>query len=60
MIWVRWSPGRFHSLKKLEMAIISPLQQSLNSFNDIIEAYKANGSEHSFTQVPVESFLHFL
>jgi hypothetical protein len=31
----------------------------LNSFNDIIEAYKSNGKEHSFSQVPVELFSTF-
>ena len=35
------------------------LATELNSFNDIIEAYKANGKEHSFSQVPAELFSTF-
>lgn len=31
----------------------------LNSFNDIIQAYKANGKEYTFSQVPVELFSTF-
>jgi hypothetical protein len=31
----------------------------LNSFNDIIKAYKANGKEYSYTQVPSEVFSSF-
>jgi hypothetical protein len=31
----------------------------LNSFNDIIKAYKARGKEYSFTQVPSELFSTF-
>jgi uncharacterized protein YbjT (DUF2867 family) len=31
----------------------------LNSFNDIIKAYKANGKEYSYTQVPVSVFSTF-
>jgi uncharacterized protein YbjT (DUF2867 family) len=35
------------------------LATELNSFNDIIKAYKANGKEYSFTQVPAEVFSTF-
>ena len=35
------------------------LATELNSFNDIIEAYKAIGKEYSFTQVPSEVFSTF-
>lgn len=35
------------------------LATELNSFNDIIEAYKTIGKEYSFTQVPSESFSTF-
>jgi uncharacterized protein YbjT (DUF2867 family) len=35
------------------------LATELNSFNDIIEAYKANGESYSFSQVPVEVFSTF-
>ena len=35
------------------------LATELNSFNDIIEAYQANGIRHGFTQVPVEVFSTF-
>jgi hypothetical protein len=31
----------------------------LYSFNDILEVFKANGREHSFTQVPAEMFSTF-
>ena len=35
------------------------LATELNSFNDIIKAYKAYGKEYSFTQVPAEVFSTF-
>lgn len=35
------------------------LATELNSFNDILEAFKANGNEYSFTQVPGEVFSTF-
>jgi uncharacterized protein YbjT (DUF2867 family) len=35
------------------------LATELNSFNDIIKAYKANGKEYSYTQVPTEVFSTF-
>jgi len=35
------------------------LATGLYSFNDIIEAYKNNGKDHSFSQVPVEVFSTF-
>src|SRR5450432_2079329 len=35
------------------------LATELNSFNDIIKAYKANGKEYSYTQVPAEVFSTF-
>ena len=35
------------------------LATELNSFNDIIKAYKAIGKEYSFTQVPPELFSTF-
>ena len=35
------------------------LATELNSFNDIIEAYKSNGFSYSFTQVPAEIFSNF-
>lgn len=35
------------------------LATDLYSFNDIIEAYKTNGKDHSFSQVPAEVFSTF-
>jgi hypothetical protein len=35
------------------------LATELNSFNDILKAYKDNGKEYSFTQVPAEVFSTF-
>ena len=35
------------------------LATELNSFNDIMNAYKTNGKEYSYTQVPVEVFSTF-
>jgi NmrA-like family len=35
------------------------LATELNSFNDIINAYKANGKEYDYTQVPPEVFSTF-
>jgi hypothetical protein len=35
------------------------LATELNSFNDILSVYKANGKDYSFNQVPVEVFSTF-
>ncbi len=35
------------------------LATELNSFNDILQAYKENGKDYSFTQVPAEVFSTF-
>jgi uncharacterized protein YbjT (DUF2867 family) len=35
------------------------LATELNSFNDILDTYKANGKEYSFNQVPLEVFSTF-
>jgi hypothetical protein len=35
------------------------LATELNSFNDVIEAYKAIGKEYSFTQMPAELYSTF-
>jgi len=35
------------------------LATEFNSFNDILDAFKANGKEYSFNQVPVEVFSTF-
>jgi hypothetical protein len=35
------------------------LATELNSFNDILEAYKKNGKEYSITQVPGELYSTF-
>jgi uncharacterized protein YbjT (DUF2867 family) len=51
--------GAFSQPEKVGNGHYLALATELNSFNDIIETYKANGSEHSFTQVPVEVFSTF-
>jgi hypothetical protein len=51
--------GAFLQPEKVGNGHYLALATELNSFNDIIEAYKANGSEHSFTHVPSEIFSTF-
>ncbi len=51
--------GAFLEPEKVGNGSYLALATELNSFNDIIEAYKANGKEHSFSQVPAEIFSTF-
>jgi uncharacterized protein YbjT (DUF2867 family) len=51
--------GAFSQPEKAGNGNYLALATELNSFNDIIKAYKANGKEHSFSQVPVELFSTF-
>jgi uncharacterized protein YbjT (DUF2867 family) len=51
--------GAFLQPEKVGNGSYLSVATELNSFNDIIEAYKSNGKEHSFTQVPVELFSTF-
>jgi len=50
--------GAFAQPEKVNGSYLS-LATELNSFNDIIEAYKTIGKEYSFTQVPPELFSTF-
>jgi uncharacterized protein YbjT (DUF2867 family) len=51
--------GAFLQPGKVGNGAYLSLASELNSFNDIIKAYKANGKEYSFTQVPAEVFSTF-
>ena len=51
--------GAFSQPEKVGDGSYLSLATELNSFNDIIKAYKDNGREYSFTQVPVEVFATF-
>ena len=51
--------GAFLQPEKVGNGNYLSIATELNSFNDIIEAYKANGKEHSFSQVPAEMFSTF-
>lgn len=51
--------GAFLQPEKVGNGSYLSLATELNSFNDIIAAYKAIGKEYSFTQVPSELFATF-
>ena len=51
--------GAFLQPEKVGNGSYLAMATELNSFNDIIKAYKANGKEYSFSQVPAESFSTF-
>ncbi len=51
--------GAFLQPEKVGNGTYLSIATELNSFNDIIKTYKANGKEHSFSQVPVELFSTF-
>ncbi|MBK9106824.1 MAG: NmrA/HSCARG family protein [Saprospiraceae bacterium] len=51
--------GAFLNPEKLSKGSYLSLATELNSFNDIIAAFRANGKEYSFTQVPGELFSTF-
>jgi uncharacterized protein YbjT (DUF2867 family) len=51
--------GAFSQPEKVGNGNYLSLATELNSFNDIIKAYKDNGKEYSFTQVPDEVFSTF-
>ena len=51
--------GAFLQPEKVGNGSHLALATELNSFNDIIKAYKANGQTYSFSQVPVELFSTF-
>ena len=51
--------GAFLQPEKVGNGSYLSLATDLYSFNDIIEAHKNNGKEHSFTQVPAEVFSTF-
>jgi uncharacterized protein YbjT (DUF2867 family) len=51
--------GAFLQPEKVGNGNYLALATELNSFHDIIEAFKANGKEYSFSQVPVEVFATF-
>ena len=51
--------GAFLQPEKVGNGSYLALATELNSFNDIIEAYKNNGKEYSFSQVPGELFSTF-
>lgn len=51
--------GAFLNPEKVGQGSYLALATELNSFHDIIDKYKANGKEYSFTQVPAELFSTF-
>jgi uncharacterized protein YbjT (DUF2867 family) len=51
--------GAFLQPEKVGNGNYLALATELNSFNDIIKAYKENGKEYSFSQVPAEVFSTF-
>ena len=51
--------GAFLNPEKVGNGNYLSLSTEFNSFNDILEAFKANGKEYSFNQVPVEVFSSF-
>lgn len=51
--------GAFLNPEKVGNGSYLSLATELNSFNDILAAFKANGKEYSFTQVPGEVFSTF-
>jgi len=51
--------GAFLNPEKVGKGKYLSLATELNSFNDVIAAYKANGKEYSITQVPTELFSTF-
>ena len=51
--------GAFLNPEKVGNGSYLSLATAFNSFNNILDAYKANGKEYSFNQVPVEVFSTF-
>ncbi len=51
--------GAFLQPEKVGNGSYLSLATELNSFNDILKAFKATGKEYSFTQVPAELFSTF-
>ncbi len=51
--------GAFLHPEKVGNGAYLSLATEYNSFNDILESFKANGIEYSFNQVPVEVFSSF-
>jgi uncharacterized protein YbjT (DUF2867 family) len=51
--------GAFLQPEKVGNGAYLSLATELNSFNDVIKAYKVNGKEYSYTQVPSEVFSTF-
>ncbi|HRG67708.1 MAG TPA: NmrA/HSCARG family protein [Saprospiraceae bacterium] len=51
--------GAFLSPEKVGQGSYLALATELNSFNDVLEKYKANGKVYSFTQVPGDLFSTF-
>lgn len=51
--------GAFLSPEKVGQGSYLALATELNSFNDVLEKYKANGKVYSFTQVPGDMFSTF-
>lgn len=51
--------GAFAQPEKVGNGDYLSLATELNSFNDIVEAYKSNGKDYSFTQVPGALFSTF-
>lgn len=51
--------GAFLNPEKVGKGSYLSLSTEMNSFNDVLEAFKANGKEYSFNQVPTEVFSSF-
>lgn len=51
--------GAFLNPDKVGNGSYLSLSTELNSFNDVLDAFQANGKEYSFNQVPTEVFSGF-
>ena len=51
--------GAFLNPEKVGNGSYLPLVAELNSFNDVLEAFKANEKKYTFNQVPAEVFSNF-
>ncbi len=51
--------GAFLNPQKVGNGSYLSLATELNSFNDVLDIFKANGKEYSFNQVPIEVFSGF-
>ncbi len=51
--------GAFLHPEKVGNGTYLSLAAEVNSFHDVVAAFKANGKDYTFYQVPAEAFTHF-